>query len=188
MNRFFFAVLLMFCLTNTAWSEQGKVSIETQYAPNEIDHVDFFSLNLTRHLINDNSSNTWPAHLYAQINYSGFTHSATASNHNLRNFFVGMGAEYHAVISPYIEAGISADTIILTITDIILDDMFDNDCREQDNCLSNGGDTYITVGARLFLNQNFTIGAFIESISFENPDSESYSNYTVTGMNMRILF
>ena len=190
MKRSILAFALMFCLTNTAWSETPTVSIETQYAPNELEHRDFFSISLAKHFTDDDSPYSWPAHVYAQLSAAGFSNTANSNNEDLRNVFVGIGAEYHSRVSPYIEAGLSADVFMLAFADLIIDDLTDTDCIERDNCLASKshGDSYLTFGARIFVSKNFTVGAFVQHIYFDNSDTDGYTIYKVTGTNIRVLF
>ena len=189
MKRSILAFALMFCLTNTAWSETPTVSIETQYAPNELEYRDFFSISLATHLPDD-PSYSWPGHIYVQLNATGFSNTADSNNENLRNVFVGIGAEYHSRVLPYIEAGLSADVFILAFADLIIDKLTVSNCIERDDCLASKshGDAYLTFGARIFVSKNFTIGAFVQRIDFDNPDTDGYTTYKVTGTNIRVLF
>ena len=173
----------LFTLSSIAVAQPVNISIETQYAPNEIDDRDFFSLSIGYHMTDEQRY-----HLYTNFSYVNFNKTSQPNTERLDQIYVGVGAEYQALISPYIEAGVSAEMLILAIGDIIIDDLTDTDCVERDDCLATGGDFYLTLGARVNFNRHVSIGAFAERISLTHRDTDKRMIFTVTGMNMRVLF
>jgi hypothetical protein len=182
-NKTFLIFSFLFWITTDVFAERSSFSIEFQGA-NEVNNCDFYSISLSIH------DKGLTAHRYAQINYSGFTNTYDVDGNPYRNLFIGIGAEYNGQISPYIEAGADAGLFGLIILDAIIDDTLDNDCIEDDNCLSAqyNEDTYLTIGARLFVTQRLTIGAFVEYLSFGNPDTDKDTHFKVSGINIRYIF